>query len=114
MPYPNAAWEEAMTVQEVMLKALSGELHWLRARQQSRTCRRQRKDLEERAGNRRHSLETASLLAISDSRASSISRRLHVRAKAHAALRVHAHARVEENDELVDEICRHRSIHFHE
>jgi hypothetical protein len=30
MPYPNAAWEEAMTVQEVRLNALSGELHWFR------------------------------------------------------------------------------------
>ena len=31
MAYPQAAWERAMTVQEVMLKALSGELHWFRA-----------------------------------------------------------------------------------
>jgi transposase len=31
MTYPQAAWERAMTVQEVMLKALSGELHWFRA-----------------------------------------------------------------------------------
>ena len=31
MAYPEAAWERAMTVQEVMLKALSGELHWFRA-----------------------------------------------------------------------------------
>jgi transposase len=31
MEYPDAAWERAMTVQEVMLKALSGELHWFRA-----------------------------------------------------------------------------------
>src|ERR1700693_5958816 len=31
MSYPEAAWERAMTVQEVMLKALSGELHWFRA-----------------------------------------------------------------------------------
>ena len=31
MSYPDAAWERAMTVQEVMLKALSGELHWFRA-----------------------------------------------------------------------------------
>jgi hypothetical protein len=31
MPYPDAAWERAMTVQEVMLKALSGELHWFTA-----------------------------------------------------------------------------------
>ncbi len=28
MPYPEAAWERAMTVQEVMLKAISGEWHW--------------------------------------------------------------------------------------
>ena len=31
MSHPDAAWERAMTVQEVMLKALSGELHWFRA-----------------------------------------------------------------------------------
>jgi transposase len=31
MSYPDAAWERVMTVQEVMLKALSGELHWFRA-----------------------------------------------------------------------------------
>jgi transposase len=31
MGYPEAAWERAMTVQEVMLKALSGEVHWFRA-----------------------------------------------------------------------------------
>ncbi len=31
MSYPEAAWERAMTVQEVMLKAISGELHWYRA-----------------------------------------------------------------------------------
>jgi transposase len=31
MAYPEAAWERAMTVQEVILKALSGELHWFRA-----------------------------------------------------------------------------------
>ena len=31
MSYPDAAWERAMTVQEVMLKALSGEMHWFRA-----------------------------------------------------------------------------------
>jgi len=27
MSYPDAAWEQAMTVQEVILKALSGEIH---------------------------------------------------------------------------------------
>ena len=31
MSYPDAAWERAMTVQEVLLKAISGELHWFRA-----------------------------------------------------------------------------------
>jgi transposase len=31
MSYPQAAWERAMTVQEVVLKALSGEIHWFRA-----------------------------------------------------------------------------------
>jgi transposase len=31
MSYPEAVWERAMTVQEVILKALSGEIHWFRA-----------------------------------------------------------------------------------
>jgi transposase len=31
MSYPDAAWERAMTVQEILLKALSGEIHWFRA-----------------------------------------------------------------------------------
>jgi len=31
MSYPDAAWERALTVQEVLLKALGGELHWFRA-----------------------------------------------------------------------------------
>ncbi len=31
MSYPQAAWERAMTVQKVMLNALSGEIHWFRA-----------------------------------------------------------------------------------
>jgi transposase len=31
MSYPDAVWERAMTVQQVMLKALSGEMHWFRA-----------------------------------------------------------------------------------
>jgi hypothetical protein len=30
MRYPEAAWERAMTVQEVTLKAISGEVHWYR------------------------------------------------------------------------------------
>jgi hypothetical protein len=31
MAYTEAAWERAMKVQEVMLKALAGEIHWFRA-----------------------------------------------------------------------------------
>jgi transposase len=31
MSYPDAAWERAMKVEEVILKALSGEMHWFRA-----------------------------------------------------------------------------------
>jgi transposase len=50
MPYPDAAWERAMTVQEVMLKALSGELHWFRAAEilgwSPRTLRRWRERFE--------------------------------------------------------------------
>jgi transposase len=50
MTYPTAAWERAMTVQEVMLKALSGELHWFRAADilgwSPRTLRRWRERFE--------------------------------------------------------------------
>jgi transposase len=50
MTYPEAAWERAMTVQEVMLKALSGELHWFRAADilgwSPRTLRRWRERFE--------------------------------------------------------------------
>jgi transposase len=31
MEYPGAAWERAMRLQEVMLKAIAGEIHWFRA-----------------------------------------------------------------------------------
>ncbi len=31
MAYPDAVWGRAMTVQEVVLQALSGEIHWFRA-----------------------------------------------------------------------------------
>jgi hypothetical protein len=31
MAYPEAAWERTMTVRQVILKALSGEMHWYRA-----------------------------------------------------------------------------------
>ena len=31
MRYPDRAWEQAMKLQEVMLKAISGEIHWFRA-----------------------------------------------------------------------------------
>lgn len=50
MTYPEAAWERLMTVQEVMLKALSGELHWFRAAEilgwSPRTLRRWRERYE--------------------------------------------------------------------
>lgn len=46
MAYPEAAWERAITVQEVILKALSGEIHWYRAADilgfSARTLRRAR------------------------------------------------------------------------
>ena len=51
MTYPQAAWERAMTVQEVLLKALSGELHWFRAADilgfSPRTVRRWRERYEQ-------------------------------------------------------------------
>lgn len=50
MRYPEAAWERAMTVQEVMLKAISGEVHWYRAAEilgwSPRTLRRWRERYE--------------------------------------------------------------------
>jgi transposase len=51
MAYPEAAWERGMKVQEVILKALSGELHWYRAADilgfSPRTLRRWRERYEE-------------------------------------------------------------------
>jgi len=51
MAYPDAAWERAMTVQEVVLKALSGEIHWFRAADilgmSARTLRRWRERYEQ-------------------------------------------------------------------
>ena len=51
MGYPGAAWERAMTVQEVVLKALSGEIHWFRAADilgmSARTLRRWRERYEQ-------------------------------------------------------------------
>ena len=53
MPYPEAAWERAMTVQEVLLKAISGELHWFRAAEilgwSPRTVRRWRNGMKRTA-----------------------------------------------------------------
>lgn len=50
MGYPDAAWERAMTVQEVMLKAVSGEWHWFKAAEvlgwSPRTLRRWRERYE--------------------------------------------------------------------
>jgi hypothetical protein len=51
MSYPDAAWERAMKVQEVILKALTGELHWYRAADilgfSPRTLRRWRERYEQ-------------------------------------------------------------------
>lgn len=64
MSYPDAAWERAMTVQEVILKALSGEIHWFRAADilgfSPRTLRRWRERYEQHGyvglvDKRRHS-----------------------------------------------------------
>lgn len=64
MSYPDAAWERAMTVQQVMLKALSGEIHWFRAADilgfSPRTLRRWRERYEKHGyiglvDKRRHS-----------------------------------------------------------
>ena len=50
MGYPEAAWERAMTVPEVLLRALSGEIHWFRAAEilgwSPRTVRRWRERYE--------------------------------------------------------------------
>ena len=50
MSYPEAAWERAMTVQEVLLKAIGGELHGFRAAEilgwSPRTVRRWRERYE--------------------------------------------------------------------
>jgi len=50
MSYPEAAWERAMKVQEVIMKALTGELHWYRAAEilgfSPRTLRRWRERYE--------------------------------------------------------------------
>jgi transposase len=51
MAYPEAAWERAMKVQEVIMKALTGELHWYRAAEilgfSPRTLRRWRERYEQ-------------------------------------------------------------------
>ena len=50
MSYPDGAWERAMKVQEVIMKALTGELHWYRAADilgfSARTLRRWRERYE--------------------------------------------------------------------
>ena len=47
MGYPDAAWERAMKVQDVILLGLSGEIHWFRAAEiigiSPRTLRRMRR-----------------------------------------------------------------------
>jgi transposase len=51
MAYPETAWERAMKVQEVIMRALTGELHWYRAADilglSARTLRRWRERYEE-------------------------------------------------------------------
>jgi len=50
MGYPESEWERAMRVQEVMMRALSGEIHWFRAAEilgiDVRTMRRWRETFE--------------------------------------------------------------------
>jgi transposase len=50
MGYPDSVWERAMTVQAVLLKAVSGEIHWFRAAEMlgwsPRTVRRWRERYE--------------------------------------------------------------------
>jgi transposase len=50
MGYPDAAWGRAMKVQDVILRALSGEIHWFRAAEiigiSPRTLRRLRRKYE--------------------------------------------------------------------
>jgi len=50
MGYPDGAWERVMKIQEVVLKALSGEIRWLQAAEilgmSARTIRRYRAGLE--------------------------------------------------------------------
>src|SRR6476661_3684567 len=64
MAYPEAAWERAMKVQEVIMKALGGEMHWYRAADilgfSPRTLRRWRERYEQHGyvglvDKRRHS-----------------------------------------------------------
>jgi transposase len=64
MSYPDAVWERAMTVQQVLLQALSGEIHWYRAADilgfSPRTLRRWRERYEQHGyvglvDKRRHS-----------------------------------------------------------
>jgi transposase len=50
MAYPDAVWERAMTIREVMMRAVSGELHWFQAAEilgwSPRTLRRWRERYE--------------------------------------------------------------------
>ena len=50
MGYSEAAWERAMKIQEVILRALSGEIHWFQAAEilglSTRTMRRYRVGLD--------------------------------------------------------------------
>ena len=50
MGYPESEWERAIRVQEVMMRALSGEMHWFQAAEilgvDVRTMRRWRERFE--------------------------------------------------------------------
>jgi hypothetical protein len=50
MVYSDGAWERAMKIQQVILRALSGEIHWFQAAEilglSVRTMRRCRAELE--------------------------------------------------------------------
>ena len=65
MPYPPSAVERAMKVQEIILRALSGQLTWLQAAEilgrSPRSIRRLRWRFELEEPDVRHMLETVKL-----------------------------------------------------
>ena len=55
MGYPESEWERVMQVHEVMMRALSGEIHWFRAADilgvSARTIRRWREEYEHKGSH---------------------------------------------------------------